>query len=141
MKKILVLASALVFSFAVMAQPKNDDVVKFNTEKYDFGKLQHNVPVTYYFEIKNTGKTPLVVENASADCGCTVPEKPEQPIAPGATAKLKVVFKAPAVQPFTKNIYIKFAGIDQQKIVSITGEVLSAEAYAALPKSEKKTKG
>ena len=33
------------------------------------------------FEIKNISDKPVVVENASASCGCTVPEKPEKPIA------------------------------------------------------------
>ena len=125
MKKIALFASALVFSIAVMAQTKADDVVKFNTEKHDFGKIKQGVPVTFFFEIKNIGDKPLVVENASASCGCTVPEKPEKPINPGATGKIKVQFNAAAVAPFTKDIFIKFAGVDQPKTVQITGEVVA----------------
>lgn len=125
MKKIALFASALVFSMAVMAQTKADDVAKFNTEKHDFGKIKQGVPVTFNFEIKNISDKPLVVENASASCGCTVPEKPEKPINPGATGKIKVQFNAAAVAPFTKDIYIKFAGVDQPKTVQITGEVVT----------------
>jgi len=90
MKKIVLFASALVFGLVAMAQTKSDDIVKFNTEKHDFGKIKQGTPVIYFFEIKNTSDKPIVVENASASCGCTVPEKPEKPINPGATGKLKV---------------------------------------------------
>ena len=134
MKKIILLASAFVFSLAVMAQSKPDDVLKVNTETHSFGKIKQGTPVTYYFELTNKSDKPLVVENASASCGCTVPEKPSQPIMPGKTDKLKVVYNAAAVGPINKDVYIKLAGIDEQKIVHITGEVLSAEAYEALPK-------
>jgi len=131
MKKIFLFASAIVFSMAVMAQApaqlKADDVAKFNTEKHDFGKIKQGVPVTYYFEITNISDKPLVVENASASCGCTVPEKPEKPINPGATAKIKVQYNAAAVQPFNKDVYIKLAGIEQPKTLHISGEVIAAE--------------
>ena len=111
MKKIFLFAAAFTFSLAVMAQPKADDVVKFN------------------FEIKNIGTTPIVVENSWASCGCTTPEKIVDPIMPGSTAQLKVQYNAAAVSPFTKDVYVQFTGIAQPKTVQITGEVLSAEAY------------
>ena len=134
MKKIILLASAFVFSLAVMAQSKPDDVLKVNTETHSFGKIKQGTPVTYFFELTNKSDKPLVVENASASCGCTVPEKPSQPIMPGKTDKLKVVYNAAAVGPINKDVYIKLAGVDEQKVVHITGEVLTAEAYDALPK-------
>ena len=129
MKKILLLASAFMFSLAVMAQSKADDVAKFNVEKHDFGKIKAGTPVTYSFEIKNISDKPLVVENSWASCGCTTPEKITDPIMPGATATLKVQYNAAAVSPFTKDVYVQFTGIAQPKTVQITGEVLSAEAY------------
>jgi len=125
MKKVLLFAFALVFSVAVMAQTKADDIAKFNTETHSFGKIKQGTPVTYYFEIKNISDKPIVVANASASCGCTVPEKPEQPIEPGASAKLKVVFNAAAVGPIKKDVYVYFAGVEQPKTVHITGEVVA----------------
>ncbi|MET0462174.1 MAG: DUF1573 domain-containing protein [Chitinophagaceae bacterium] len=126
MKKIALFATALFFSVVVMAQAKPDDVAKFNTENHNFGKIKQGTPVTYYFEIKNIGDKPLVIANASASCGCTVPEKPEQPIAPGGTGKLKVVFNAGALGPLKKDVYVTFAGVEQVKTVHITGEVVAA---------------
>lgn len=125
MKKITLIAAALFFSIAMMAQTKPDDVIKLNTETHNFGKIKQGVPVTYYFEITNIGNAPLVVENVSASCGCTVPEKPEQPIASMKTGKVKVVYNAAAVGPINKDVYIKLAGIEQTKVVHITGEVVA----------------
>ncbi len=129
MKKIFLLASAFVFTLAVSAQVKVDELIKVNTDNHDFGKVKQGVPVSYYFEIKNISDKPVVVENTWASCGCTTPEKIVEPILPGTTVKLKVDYNAAAAGPINKDVYIKLAGIDQTKSVKITGEVLTAEAY------------
>lgn len=140
MKKIILLATAFVFTLAVMAQSKADSLIKFNTEKHDFGKVKQNEPPVYYFEIKNISDKPVVVENTWASCGCTTPDKIEKPIEPGTTVKLKVQYNAAAVAPFTKDVFIKLAGVDQPKSVQITGEVLAPEAYDAWVKEQPKDK-
>jgi Protein of unknown function (DUF1573) len=137
MKKIILLATAFMFTLGALAQPKPDDVIKVNAETHDFGKIKQGEPVTFVFEIKNISDKPVVVESTSASCGCTTPEKPTEPILPNAIGKVKVVYNAAAVAPFTKDVFIKLAGIDAQKIVHITGEVLSAEAYEAYKKEKK----
>jgi uncharacterized protein DUF1573 len=129
MKRIFLAVTVLLFGAVVMAQTKPDDVAKVNTEKYDFGKIKQSVPVVTYFEIKNISGKPLVVENTWGSCGCTTPEKIEKPIAPGETAKLKVNYNAAALGAFSKDVYIKFAGVETPKDVKITGETLDAAAY------------
>ncbi len=136
MKKIILLGAAFVLTLGVFAQQKVDDVVKFNVEAHDFGKIKNNVPVSYVFEIKNISDKPIVVENSWASCGCTTPEKIVDPIMPGATAKLKVDYNAAAVAPFQKDVFVKIAGIEQPKTVQISGEVLTAEAYDAFKKEK-----
>ncbi len=127
MKKFLLLASAFVISATVMAQTttKVDDVAKFNQEKHDFGKITQHVPAIFYFEITNSSSKPLVIESASASCGCTTPEYPKEPIVPGKTVKIKVQYNAAAMGAFTKDVYIKLAGIDERKTLYITGEVVA----------------
>ena len=61
---------------------------------HDFGKVTDGDMVEFKFRFKNTGTKPLIVTNASASCGCTVPEKPELPILPGDTSFIKVVFNS-----------------------------------------------
>src|SRR5262249_35571308 len=107
------------------SQPSPDDVIKVNSLKHDFGKIPQGKPVIYSFEIKNTSDKPVVVENTWASCGCTTPDKITEPIAPGATAKLKVQYSAAGVGQFTKDVHIKLAGITQEKVVQITGEVMA----------------
>lgn len=140
MKKLLFAATAFVFSLTAMAQQNADEVIKVNTEKHDFGKIKQGVPVTTYFEIKNVSNKPVVVENTWGSCGCTTPEKPKEPIAPNATAKIKVEYNAQAMGGFTKDVYIKLAGVQEPKNIKITGEVLDATAYDAYAKEAAKTK-
>jgi Protein of unknown function (DUF1573) len=140
MKKIILFVSAFVFTLTAMAQSKADSLIKVNTESHDFGKVKQGVPPVYSFEIKNITNKPVVVENTRASCGCTTPDKITEPIAPGATAKLKVQFSAAAAGPFNKDVYIKLAGVDQEKVVHITGEVLTAEAYDTWAKDKSNNK-
>ena len=128
MKKLLLLASAFVFSAALFAQTKVDDVAKFDAEKHDFGKIKQGVPAVCYFEITNSSDKPLVIESASASCGCTVPEYPKEPIAPGTSSKIKVQYSAAAMGAFKKDVYIKLAGIAEQKTLNIPGEVVAVQA-------------
>lgn len=136
MKKFLMLAVGVFAGFAVMAQQKAEEVIKVNTELHSFGKIKQNVPVTYWFELKNISSKPVVIENTWGTCGCTTPGKIEQPIAPGATTRLKVDYNAAAAAPFEKEVYIKVAGIAQPKIVKIKGEVLEAKAWDTYVKTD-----
>ena len=137
MKRILLAATALVLAVAMKAQsPGADSVIKLNSETHNFGKILNGKPVDYYFEITNKSDKPIVVENTWGSCGCTTPEKPTEPIAPGATAKLKVNYNAAALGTFSKQVFIKLAGIDNPKTVTITGETLTAEAYDAYVKEQ-----
>ena len=61
---------------------------------YDFKKVKEGDIVEYNYRFKNTGTNPLVITEAQASCGCTVPEKPEHPIAPGETGIIKVKFNS-----------------------------------------------
>jgi hypothetical protein len=139
MKKLLFMAALLVGGLAVNAQEqKAEDLIKVNTEKYNFGKIKQNVPVTTYFEITNVSDKPVVIENAWAGCGCTTPEVPKEPIAPNTTVKMKVGYNAAAMNHFEKDVYVKLVGIAQPKVLKITGEVLDAAAYDAQAKEDKK---
>jgi len=73
---------------------KDSTLVQVLDTAYNFGTIKEGEKVTYNFKFKNTGKHALVVTNASASCGCTVPEKPERPVLPGETSFIKVVFNS-----------------------------------------------
>lgn len=61
---------------------------------FNFGTITDGESVEFSFRFKNTGSNPLIVSSAVASCGCTVPEKPEEPIRPGETGFIKVAFNS-----------------------------------------------
>jgi hypothetical protein len=142
--RYLFTALALAGTFAAMSQAKKaEEVVKFTTLQYDFGKVKQNVPVTHDFTFKNISTKPVTIESATASCGCTTPVKPDQPVAKGKSNKIKAGFNAAAPGPFNKTITVKVAGIDLPVELRITGEVLTVEDYAKYEstKTKKPVKG
>lgn len=67
--------------------------VKFREYDHDFGTIKQNTENTKIFSFTNTGDKPLIIENAKGSCGCTVPKYPKDPIAPGGTGEIEVVYK------------------------------------------------
>jgi hypothetical protein len=136
MKKLFFLAAAFVAVFAANAQQKADEVIKVNTERHDFGKIKQGVPAVTYFTLTNTTDKPLVIENAWGSCGCTTPEWSKEPIAPHSTTKVKVGYNAAAMGIFNKDVSIKLAGIQDVKVIKITGEVVDANAFDAYTQTD-----
>ena len=122
-----------------MAQQKIEEVMKVNHDKHDFGKIKQGVPVTTFFTITNTSDKPIVIESARAGCGCTTPEYAKEPIAPGGTTELKVGYNAAAMGRFDKAVNIKLAGIAEEKVVMIGGEVVESASTNSITKAEIKS--
>lgn len=68
--------------------------ISFAEKSYNFGDITQGEKVEYTFEFENVGNEPLILSDVRTTCGCTAPEWPREPIAPGASAKLKVVFNS-----------------------------------------------
>jgi hypothetical protein len=66
--------------------------ITFENPNFDWGKVNDGDKVTHIFKFTNSGKEPLIISDAKGSCGCTVPEWPKEPIAPGAKGEIKVVF-------------------------------------------------
>ena len=110
------------------AQFTDSTTVQLIDSAYNFGNVTDGDKVEYSYRFRNTGKNPLIVSSAVASCGCTVPEKPEEPIKPGETGFLKVVFNSKGrvgevhkTITVTSNAYPKFPELE------LTGHVVSAE--------------
>jgi hypothetical protein len=133
MKKLILLASTALLTIGVFAQDqakKAEDVVKFKELSYDFGKIKQGSPVTHDFAFTNISNSPVIIESAVPSCGCTTPVKPEGAIPQGKDNKIQAGFNAANVGPFNKSITVKVAGVDLPVQLKITGEVLTADAYA-----------
>lgn len=110
-KLILGLSMALLFTFTAcrnndsstavvldstgkVISAVNAPVIKFEKELYDFGVITEGASVKNEFKFKNTGKTALIISDATATCGCTIPEYPTKPIKPGESGVIKVIFNS-----------------------------------------------
>ncbi len=80
-------------STQLQQQVNNPTSISFNQMAHDFGTIDQNSENTYVFNFTNTGDKPLIIETATGSCGCTVPEFPREPIAPGASSEIRVVYK------------------------------------------------
>ncbi|MEO5500609.1 MAG: DUF1573 domain-containing protein [Ginsengibacter sp.] len=95
---------------------------------YNFGKVTDGENVVYSYRFKNNGNKPLVISQASASCGCTVPEKPEQPIKPGETGFLKIVFNSTGrVGPVHKEVTVISNAYPAFPVLQLIGEVVSSD--------------
>ena len=79
-------------------------VMSFKEEQFDFGEIVQGTHVEHIFTFTNTGDAPLVITNARSSCGCTVPEYPREPVAPGQSADLLVKFDGSGRGTVNKNI-------------------------------------
>ncbi|MDJ0646108.1 MAG: DUF1573 domain-containing protein [Flavobacteriaceae bacterium] len=69
-------------------------VITFDKKEHDFGTINEGDVVETTFSFKNTGKSELIITNATAPCGCTVPSWPKEPIAVGETGEILVKFNS-----------------------------------------------
>lgn len=79
----------------------------WSEETYDFGTITEGDIAEHTFKFTNTGEAPLIISNASATCGCTVPSWPKEPIPVGGTGEIVVKFNSsnkPGVQNKTVSI-------------------------------------
>lgn len=100
----------------------------FESTEYDFGSVSEGDIVDYTFKFTNTGNFPLIINKATATCGCTVPDWPKDPIAPGAKGEIKVKFNSKN----RKNLQTKYVNINantkpEVTRLKITGNVLADE--------------
>nr|WP_067053014.1 DUF1573 domain-containing protein [Mucilaginibacter sp. L294] len=102
----------------------NAPVMKFEKETHDFGKIKEGDKVTYAFKFTNTGKSPLIIKDAVATCGCTKPEWPKTPIQPGANGEIQVTFNSAAKSGLQdKQITVTANTVPAQSMVHLIGEV------------------
>lgn len=137
MKKIFTLCFAIVIAFGLNAQTTVGDqasvtpeVISMKESAFDFGTIPQGKPVYHFFEVINTGKTPMVISNVQTSCGCTTPEWSKEPVAPGGTTKIRVGYNAAGEGHFEKFITIMY-NQNLTKQIKIHGTVWKAPTSSA----------
>ena len=98
--------------------------IEFEKDTHDYGTIKQNANGVYEFKFKNTGTQPLMISNAKGSCGCTVPEWPREPIAPGESGVIKVKYDTKRVGPFSKSVTLQSNAVNEPtKTIRIKGNV------------------
>lgn len=127
MRKITLMSLMLVGGFmSVMAQAE----IKFDKLTHNFGKFPESSPkVSCTFTYTNTGDAPLIINQAVASCGCTVPEYTKEPVQPGQKGQIKVTYngagKFPG--PFKKSITVRTNGKVEMTRLYVQGDMEEAK--------------
>ena len=130
--KISMLALTLAFmSFTVLpiktitAEIENAaSLISWKSEQIDLGEIPQNKPKSIDFEFKNTGKTPVIITNVKASCGCTATDYTKTPIQPGQTAKVTATYNAAAKGAFTKTVTVTTSAEETPKVLIFKGTVI-----------------
>ncbi|MBR0276753.1 MAG: DUF1573 domain-containing protein [Prevotella sp.] len=125
MKKLLFITMMLLcgVSFASAQKPAE---IKFDKVVHDFGKFSAKEPVvSCVFTFTNVGEMPLVINQAVASCGCTVPEYTQTPIKPGEKGEIKVTYNGTGKFPghFKKSVTVRTNGVVEMTRVYIEGDM------------------
>ncbi len=125
MKKIIVMTLMLVCGMtAVLAQKPAQ--IKFDKTTHNFGTFSEKEPkVSCVFTFSNIGEEPLVINQAIASCGCTVPEYTKTPIQPGEKGEIKVTYNGTGKSPghFKKSITVRTNGAVEMTRLYIEGDM------------------
>jgi Protein of unknown function (DUF1573) len=138
MKKILLSAAVFALGATAFAQKKVDDIAKFTSETIDFGKIKQGIPTKGVFTVTNISNQPIIIEQANPTCGCTISDFTKEPIAAGKTGVINATFNAANVGHFDKHLTVKFAGIDEMKSITFTGDVIAPEEFDKMAPAQPK---
>jgi len=121
MKNFLAIGILVAITCAFTA---DNTKLKFGVTTHAFGKIKQNTPVTFDFTFVNNTTARVIIEDATAECGCTKPTYPMQPIQAGKGGKISVTYDAKTLGSFNKKITVKLVNDDNPLILSISGEVI-----------------
>lgn len=112
---------------------KNVAEISFEKETHDFGVIPQGTPASYTFIVTNTGKSPLIITNAAASCGCTTPDWTKEPILPGKKGFIKATYNAASPGAFMKTVTVTSNASREMVTLTLKGEVKASQTTAPAP--------
>lgn len=127
-KVVLIVVFSLMVSLNSFCQnnnsQKNDSTeMIFNETDHNFGTLKYQGDGSFEFVFKNTGKSPIIIQNVQTSCGCTTPEWTKEPVAPKAKGKIIVRYDTERTGSFIKSIKVFSNAKNSPVELIIRGEV------------------
>ena len=129
MKKMLLMAILLVASISFASAQEKQAKIKFDQVTQNFGEFSESNPVQECtFTFYNDGDAPLVINQAVASCGCTVPAYTKEPVMPGKSGTIKVTYNGKGKFPghFKKSITVRTNGQPEMTSLYIEGTMTEA---------------
>ena len=118
---MLLAVLACMLASSVCAQP----VMTITSDVQNLGEVMFQQPKTVAFEIRNSGTEPLQLKAVHASCGCTQVVWPQDPIAPGSTAKIEATYDAQFLGTFQKELEIYTNASSEPTYLTLQGRVVS----------------
>ena len=137
MKYLMTILFIGLISLSVNAQEKVANI-EFKTDVIDYGTIEKGADGIRTFEFTNTGEAPLIIAKVKSSCGCTVPEKPKDPILPGETGVIKVKYDTNRVMPIRKTITVSSNAANTPTVaLKIKGLVVDSSNKSVLDNKDK----
>jgi len=121
--KSLLISLFFILSLTFAFSQENSPVLKVG-KTFDFGQIDKNSEGIGNLKFYNTGKSPLIITNIASTCGCTVPSWPKEPVMPGDSGIINVIYDTRRVGTINKQITISSNASEPDVIVRISGNVL-----------------
>lgn len=121
---------SLSVAFAQNAGDNKKAEIKFDKTTHNFGKFSESSPkVSCEFTFTNVGGAPLIINQAVASCGCTVPQYTKTPVMPGQKGKIKVTYNGAGRFPghFKKSITVRTNGVVEMTRLYVEGDMEEAK--------------
>lgn len=125
MKKIFTILLMAIVGLTVAAKGKPQ--ITFDSTSHDFGTIKENGgKVTAVYSFTNTGDEPLtIITVTNGGCGCTKPDFPKAPIAPGAKGNIKVTFQPKGRKgEFNRSVKVKTNAGSGRKTLTFNGVII-----------------
>lgn len=121
MKKLLFIGAFAFVGLGFLSAQE----IELSESTVDLGNVKFGGKAVATVQIKNTGDKPLIISEAKASCGCTVPQWPKEPIAPGKSANMTVEYTTTSkAGAFNKTVTINSNAVTEgRKIFRIKGVV------------------
>ena len=112
---------------------KKKSPITFTTLLIQRDEIPYDSQDLFVFEFKNTGKTPLLIQNVQTSCGCTTADKPSEPIQPGKKSKISVKYDTKRVGDVHKTITVTTNVQPEPIVLTLKGKVQPAPVAPATP--------
>lgn len=113
-----------IIAFSLLTTTANAQKITAMSSVVDMGQVQFYTPTSGVFELKNTGRKPLIINKVDTGCGCTLVSYPTEPVAEGEVFSIRVTYDARQMGHFNRSIEVHSNGSKQPLLLYLRGVVV-----------------